>query len=230
MKKFLLVIFLSASFYVSFAQEITKLSPTKEQSFEAKYVAGLLGRYHYKKTAIDDELSKIMFESYIKTLDANKSYFLQDDIYYLSRFETRLDDHIIIGYLLSAYEIFNTFRDRFKERMEFIDREIDFQFDYSKDEYLVINSDSMDYAKNQEELDDRWRKMIKSQALDLKLDGKADTAITKLLKERYERLNEIISDYESRDVFQLYMNNFAESFDPHTSYFSPITSENFQIR
>lgn len=234
MKKYWIYSFMVLFSIQLFAQENatqpTKLSPTKEESMEARLVAGLLTQYHYEKIPIDDNLSSIMYHSYIETLDANKNYFLKEDIEYLSRFEDRLDDHIKLGYLLSAFEIFNNFRDRFLERMAFIENMKDFDFDFSKDEYIVIDSDSLDWASTEAELDDRWRKILKSQALDLKLDGTADTAIVKLLTNRYKRLNETINDYEGRDVFQLYMNNFAESFDPHTNYFSPITSENFQIR
>ena len=234
MKKFLIYSLVFLFGFNAFSQveteEVAKLSPTKEESMEARLVAGLLSQYHYEKTAIDDQLSKIIFDSYIKTLDANKQYFLKEDIEYLSRFEDRLDDHIKLGYLLSAYEIFNTFRERFVERIEFVAKELDFNFDYSADEYIVIDSDSLDWAANEEALNERWRKVIKSQALELKLDGEADTAIASELIERYERLTKTISEYEGRDVFQLYMNTFAESFDPHTNYFSPITSENFQIR
>ncbi|MBK6264401.1 carboxy terminal-processing peptidase [Marivirga sp. S37H4] len=214
----------------AFQAEEVKLSPTEEQSMEARLVAGLLSQYHYKNIAIDDELSSIIYDSYLETLDANKHYFLKEDIEDLERYRDRLDDHIKLGYLLPAYEIFNLFSQRFQERMNFIENELSYEFNFNVDESIVIDPDSIQWAESKAELNDRWRKLVKSQALDLKLADKADTAITRLIKERYERLDETISKYESRDVFQLYMNTFAESFDPHTSYFSPATSENFKIR
>lgn len=225
----ILIIFWSIS---GFAQtdELQKLSPTQDQSMEARLVAGLLTQYHYEKISIDDELSRIVFDEYVSSLDANKHYFLQEDIDGFQKYRERLDDHMKLGYLLPPYEIFNTFRTRFQERMDYIESELEYDFDFEKEEYLTVNRDSIDYVSSKEELNDRWRKLIKSQALDLKLDGKADTTIQRLIKERYDRLEQTISDYESRDVFQLYMNTFAESFDPHSSYFSPITSENFKIR
>ena len=225
----ILIIFWSIS---GFAQtdKLQKLSPTQDQSMEARLVAGLLTQYHYEKISIDDELSRIVFDEYVSSLDANKHYFLQEDIDGFQKYRERLDDHMKLGYLLPPYEIFNTFRTRFQERMDYIESELEYDFDFEKEEYLTVNRDSIDYVSSKEELNDRWRKLIKSQALDLKLDGKADTTIQRLIKERYDRLEQTISDYESRDVFQLYMNTFAESFDPHSSYFSPITSENFKIR
>lgn len=215
-----------------FAQsgELQRLSPTQDQSMEARLVAGLLTQYHYEKIGIDDELSKIVFDEYLTSLDANKHYFLQKDIESFQKYRERLDDHMKLGYLLPPYEIFNTFRQRFNERMNYIENELEYDFDYDTEEYLTVNRDSLDYASSTAELNDRWRKLIKSQALDYKLDEKADTTIQRLLKERYSRLEQTIGEYESRDVFQLYMNTFAESFDPHSSYFSPITSENFKIR
>lgn len=225
----ILIIFWSISGFAQ-TEKLQKLSPTQDQSMEARLVAGLLTQYHYEKIGIDDELSKIVFDEYLSSLDANKHYFLKEDIEGFQKYRERLDDHMKLGYLLPPYEIFNTFRKRFEERMNFIENELEYNFDYEKEEYLTVNRDSLDYVATTEELNDRWRKIVKSQALDLKLDEKADTTIQRLIKERYDRLEQTISEYESRDVFQLYMNTFAESFDPHSSYFSPITSENFKIR
>lgn len=212
------------------AEPFQKLSPTQDQSMEARLVAGLLTQYHYETIAVDDALSEIIFDEYISSLDVNKHYFLKKDIEEFQKYRHRLDDHIKLGYLLPPYEIFNKFRKRFQERIEYIENDLSYDFDYNQDEYLIIDSDSLDYVTTQAELNERWRKLIKSQALDYKLDGKADTAIQRLITERYERQNRAIGEYESRDVFQLYLNTFAESFDPHSSYFSPMTSENFKIR
>jgi len=232
MKKIFLVLTIGFLSFAAFSQneKIAKLSPTQDQSMEARLVAGLLTQYHYKKIPIDDELSKIIFDEYMSSLDANKHYFLEEDVKGFEKYRERLDDHIKLGYLLPPFEIFNVFRNRFNERIDFIENELSYDFDYDKEEYLTINPDSLEYATSDAELDDRWRRLIKSQALDYKLDNKADTTIKRLIKERYERLKQTIGDYEGRDVFQLYMNTFAESFDPHSSYFSPITSENFKIR
>ena len=232
MKKLFSIIFISLISFSGFSQKekLAKLSPTQDQSMEARLVAGLLTQYHYKKTPINDDLSIVIYDEYVSSLDANKHYFLKEDLEGFQKYRDRLDDHIKLGYLLPPYEIFNVFRERFNERMNFIENELSFNFDYTKDEFLTINPDSLDYAASKEELNDRWRKLIKSQALDFKIDDKADTTIERLIKERYDRLKQTIGEYESRDVFQLYMNTFAESFDPHSSYFSPITSENFKIR
>jgi carboxyl-terminal processing protease len=232
MKKLFSIIIISLISFSGFSQKekLAKLSPTQDQSMEARLVAGLLTQYHYKKTPINDDLSIVIYDEYVSSLDANKHYFLKEDLEGFQKYRDRLDDHIKLGYLLPPYEIFNVFRERFNERMNFIENELSFNFDYTKDEFLTINPDSLDYAASKEELNDRWRKLIKSQALDFKIDDKADTTIERLIKERYDRLKQTIGEYESRDVFQLYMNTFAESFDPHSSYFSPITSENFKIR
>lgn len=232
MKRILIIIFIFLFNYAGISQteKFSKLSPTQDQSMEARLVAGLLTQYHYEKIPINDELSTVIFDDYLSSLDVNKHYFLKEDIEGFQKYRERLDDHIKLGYLLPPYEIFNVFRERFKERIDFVENELSFDFDYNKEEYLTIDADSLDYVNSTDELNDRWRKLIKSQALDFKLDEKADTTIERLIKERYSRLKKTIGDYESRDVFQLYMNTFAESFDPHSSYFSPITSENFKIR
>lgn len=232
MRKTFLIIFIFLFSFAGIAQKekFAKLSPTQDQSMEARLVAGLLTQYHYEKIPIDDKLSTIIYDDYLSSLDVNKHYFLKEDIEGFRKYRERLDDHIKLGYLLPPYEIFNVFRERFMERMDYVENELSYDFDYDKEEFLIVNADSVDYPSSTEELNDRWRKLIKSQALDYKLDDKADTTIERLIKERHARLKQTIGDYESRDVFQLYMNTFAEGFDPHSSYFSPVTSENFKIR
>src|SRR5690606_6435482 len=101
------------------------------------------------------------------------------------------------------------------------------EFDFTKDEYYDTDREEASWATSKEELDEEWRKIIKSQALSLKLTDKDWPAIQDNLTKRYERLYNYINQNKSMDVFQVYMNAFTESYDPHTSYFSPRTAENF---
>jgi carboxyl-terminal processing protease len=70
---------------------------------------------------------------------------------------------------------------------------------------------------------------VKNDYLRLRLAGKDDEAILKMLDERYENLDRRISQLKSEDIFQLFMNAFAQAIEPHTSYMSPRSSENFEI-
>jgi len=85
------------------------------------------------------------------------------------------------------------------------------------------------WAKSEAELDEFWRQRVKNDYLRLRLTDKEDEAIVETLDDRYENLNRRISELNSDDVFQFFMNAFAQSIEPHTAYMSPRSSENFEI-
>ena len=87
----------------------------------------------------------------------------------------------------------------------------------------------MPWAPDAAELDDRWRKRLKNQALSLILADKAVDEIPETLTQRYENQLNRLDQYNAQDVFQIYANTLAEQYDPHTNYFSPRRAENFDI-
>lgn len=205
------------------------LYPTKLQSKVNRIVTTLLSRYHYKKVNLNDSLSSIIFDDYIKTLDYNRMYFLQSDIDRFEKYRYSLDDYLKEGILYAPFEIFDTFKNRLTERMHYVVDRLKTEFDYSKDESFIPDRKKAKWAKNTEELNNIWRKRLKNDALNKKLAKEDWEKTSKNLTKRYQRFHKVILQYNPEDVFQIYMNAFASSIDPHTSYFSPITSENFDI-
>ena len=209
--------------------DTTLILPKKELEKEAQVVASVLGKAHYRKTKLNDSLSSVVLDNYLGMLDRSKVYFLKEDIDRFEKYRNKFDDYLLSGDLTAAYDIYNTFKKRFNERMTAVDSLIMIDFDFTKDEYYETERKNAPWAKNKAELDEEWRKIIKSQALSVKLADKNKEEIQENLQKRYERLEKAINQNKSIDVFQVYMNSFTESFDPHTSYFSPRTAENFKI-
>ncbi|MEL7004180.1 MAG: carboxy terminal-processing peptidase [Bacteroidota bacterium] len=207
----------------------TRLEPKPHYTEEVKLVTQILGTYHFKKIGLNDSLSSVILDEYIKTLDNNKSYFLQSDIDEFEKYRYQIDDFSRDGMLEHAYVIYDVFRERFEERMAYVeDTLLHTAFDYSKDEYYNTDRSESSWSSSRADLNDLWRKLIKSQNLSLKLNGKEEKDIKETIKKRYERFAKAISQYTSEDVFELYLNTVAEAFDPHTNYFSPRTSDRFQ--
>jgi carboxyl-terminal processing protease len=102
-------------------------------------------------------------------------------------------------------------------------------FDYELDEYMVIDYSTMPWAPDAQELDERWRKRLKNQALSLILADKPIEDIPETLERRYQNQLNRLDQYNAQDVFQIYANTLAEQYDPHTNYFSPRRAENFDI-
>lgn len=209
--------------------DTTRLRATPEMEKESQVITEVLSRAHYRKTDLNDSLSSVILDNYMSSMDPSRVYFLKDDIEKIEQYREKLDDYLKEGDLRAAYEIYSTFRARFNERKEAIDSLVMLEFDFSKDEYYETNRDDASWAETQQELDEEWRKIIKSQALSLKLTDKDWPEIQDNLKKRYDRLHQYINQFNSMDVFQQYMNAFTEAYDPHTSYFSPRTAENFKI-
>ncbi len=203
--------------------------PENDHPKISQVVSRIFSRYHYNKTEMNDSLSSKIFDKYIQMLDNNKLYFLQSDINGFEKFRYELDEDIYSGNLEPGYEIFNTYKKRFQQRIEHVFDLLNKGFDFSKDEYYQPEREDEPWAISSDQLDEQWRKRIKNEWLNLKLEGKEPDKIKELLTNRYKNFHKAILQYNSEDVFQLYLNSYAEIIDPHTSYFSPHTSDNFKI-
>jgi len=209
--------------------DTTTLKPNAIYGKEARVIAYLLDNNHYRKISLNDSLSSVILDKYIAELDHNKTYFLANDLAKFEKYRYKIDDLTRAENVNVAFEVYSVFRRRFLERMSYVDQHLIKQvFDYSVDEYYETDRDKEVWCKNDAELNDVWRKTVKSQALSLKLAGKPQPEIEKMLKERYDRLTKSIVQFNSEDVFSIYMNTITEAYDPHTNYFSPKAADLFK--
>lgn len=208
---------------------LTVLKPENQYQMEEQLITSILTRYHFKEFQINDSLSGLIFNRYFDVLDHGKNYFLSSDIESFNPEKYQLDDKLFKGDVQFYYDVFNVYLKRLNERMDYIDQLLNTEFDYSIDENYNYDRDKSDWAKNQTELNELWRKRLKNDALTYKLNGKDWEFIQKTLKKRYKNFSQFLNQYNSEDVFQLAMNSFTESIDPHTNYLSPVTSDNFKI-
>lgn len=205
------------------------LTPEEKYKNETVLINQILNRYHYRKTPVNDSLSSVIFDNFITSMDYNKSYFIKDDIESFEKYRYQMDDAIKNGNLAVPFEIFNQFQSRFSERLEYVDSVLEQGFDYTKNESFMFDREDESWTDSEEELDELWRKILKNQALSLKLSGKDDEGTKEVLEKRYKRYRTVLSQYKPEDVYQLFMNSYTETYDPHTNYFNPITAENFNI-
>ena len=143
------------------------------------------------------------------------------------KYRYQIDDALINGDLTAAYDMYNVFRKRYQERAEFIKQEIKKPFAFTADETFNTDREKAAWPNTVEEQNDLWRKILKNQALELKLGNRKDSVVTATMNQRYANLDKAINRIKSADVFQLYMNSFAEALDPHTNYLSPTNADRF---
>ena len=209
-------------------KDTTTLKPKAVYGKEAFIVYNILDKTHYRKIKLNDSLSSKILDSYIGDLDNNKSYFLASDIQSFEKYRNIIDDLTAKEDVTPAYTIYTLFSKRAKERMNYVLNDlINRDYDYSTDEYYETEREKEPWATTSEQLNEVWRKIIKSQALSLKLANKSKDEIKTTLKTRYERLAKTLNQFNSEDVFGLYMNSITEAYDPHTNYFSPRASDAF---
>jgi carboxyl-terminal processing protease len=208
------------------------LAPTGAQSDTLKEIIDVIEDRHYASRRYDDGLSAQHFTAYLDALDPQRMFFAADDIAVFSQWQLTLDNAGRAGDLAPAFTIFNNFHDELKDRLTEILQTLPQMlegFDYEVEEYLEIDRSAMPWAKDDAELDERWRKRLKNQALSLLLAEKAPTEIPETLERRYQNQLKRLAQYNAQDVFQIYANTLAEQYDPHTNYFSPRRAENFDI-
>lgn len=204
----------------------------KPEPFEREAVQisqRFLNYYHYSPQKLNDSFSSDILDAYVESLDPNKSFFMQSDLASMEAYRDQLDDAISTAELTPPFAIFNLFVQRVKERIKSANKALNKPMDFSIDETYVYDRSESDWAKNESELDEIWRKRVKNDYLNLKLTDKAEEDIKPLLEKRYNNLHKRIADLDSARVFQLFMNAWAGSIEPHTGYMSVRASENFNI-
>jgi len=205
------------------------LAPKDYYPEETEIVNSLVSRYHYRKFKLNDSLSAEIFDRYIESLDHNRSYFLASDINDFEKYKNQLDDFLMNGELNAAYNIFKVYRDRANDRFDYIEKIIKEPLDFTLNEYYEVDRKNAQWPDTEEEANEIWRKRVKNDALNLKLAGKNPDSTVITLSRRYENYRKAINQYDNEDVYQLFMNSYTQSIDPHTNYFSPLASENFKI-
>ncbi len=208
------------------------LKPSRAQAITSNRVLSGVSQLHMRKHDIDNELSSDLFDRYIDSLDHGKAFFLASDLSYLEKYRYQLDDALEDSNLEPAFEIFNLYQERITARLKYtlklLDKGID-NFNFDADETLERDADKAHWAKDIAEVNDLSRRRLKESILTMRLMGKEDKEILDTLKKRYENQLNRVAQANSEDAFELYMNAFTQIYDPHTQYFSPKVSENFNI-
>jgi carboxyl-terminal processing protease len=232
---FLLVISVvtaTVAFSNSEQKELLSIEPEAKQSKLFREIVTELASTHYATLEIDNALSEDYLNNYIDRLDSSKRFFMASDIEEFQQWQHKLDDLAKRGDISAGFYIYNRLRDRATKRLQdSIDllKSKPFKFDFKLDESIVIDADQRQWFSNSEQADDFWRKAMKDSIIRLILSGKDRQEARELLIKRYKALYNQYAQRNSKDVFQQYVNAFASLYDPHSSYFTPRSSENFQI-
>ncbi|MEO8063142.1 MAG: carboxy terminal-processing peptidase [Pseudomonadota bacterium] len=204
--------------------------PSERHRSVARRVGSMLEGMHYSGSKLDDRLSAIVYTRYLQGIDGQHSSLLASDVADFEQYKLRFDDMIRSGDVDPAFAIFARFQQRNRERIKFAISQLDKEPDWTLNESFEFDREKAPFAATSAELDEFWRKRVKNDALSLLLTGKTWDESAKLLKKRYETTLKRIDQVSADDVFESLMNSYARAYDPHSSYFSPRSSEEYRIQ
>ena len=232
--------------------DLRALEPTKEMETIARLASTIISKRHYAQRPIDDKLSGELFEEYFKILDPNKMFLTKKDIDKFSDRKAKLDEQLLAGNILFAFDVYNLFVERLDTYEVFCKATIDKGFDFSVNEDFEFNRTKAEWFPNEDALKDFWRKKVKNDVLSLMLIEKAtkedpervakkpsdknahpswssDVPPEERVKKRISQFVQTYKQFEPIDVLELYMLSLAHIYDPHSAYLNPRSEEDFNI-
>lgn len=209
------------------AREFGNTRPADRQV--SRRIAKIMEDDHLSARPLDDTISERAFNQYIKNLDPMKLYFLQSDIEEFSTWREDFDDQLKEGKFEIAFGIYKRFLKRIDERVDMAMKWIDAEHDFTIDEEMVTDRDEMRFAASEEEANERWRRQIKYNLLVERANKESKIDPKEKLRKRYASFARRMKQTDNDDVVEAYVSAITTSFDPHTSYLSKGTFENFLI-
>ena len=206
-------------------------TPSRIHGIIAQTVAYFLQHVHISRKPLDDQTSEQFFRDYLKELDPGKMYFTKADVREFEAHAKTLDDEIKQGDVKFGFDVFNRFLKRVSERVELVQQLLDKGFDFTVDEYLVTDPDRLDYPSDEAEVRERWRKRLKYEVLREMIArdvGDYEKAVAKV-RRRYESYLKMMDQTKPAEVLEMYLTALAGVYDPHTSYLSADSFEEFNI-
>jgi carboxyl-terminal processing protease len=206
------------------------LAPTEQEDYVARRVADIVAREHYRRAPLDDHLSSLVLDRYLDAIDGGRSYFYASDIAEFEKYRYQLDDAIKAGDMDPAFVIFRRYQQRNRERMAYAVDLLAKKPDFDIDESFNFDREKEPWPANAAEMNELWRKRVKNDALSLVIAGKQWPEVVDTLKKRYEHVAKRMDQSKPEDVFEAFMNAYVLSLDPHSNYFSPRNSEEYNIQ
>ena len=233
----IIITILSLSIF-GFTLKKNKLSDPDKEKVLLEIVKYVVEKGHYNSIDLDDNFSVKIFDDFISKLDPQKRFFTVNDIRQLNRYKYKIDDQIKNYQLEFFEETYKTYNQRVSDAKLFVDKVFETDFDFSEDEFIDLNNDSISFSFGKNQLFERWRKQIKYSVLDIvtqrynsdsldfnEIKINAISTVKKNTNDFFDYANELDRD----DWFSVFVNSFVSQFDPHTFYFKPDDKEKFDV-
>lgn len=220
-----------ASSVPTFAATDRKFSSSPTLSTEARTLMNLLEQAHYNRDNVRHTDFAQVIPSYMGDLDGQRLFFLESD----KRKFTEEFGKIIywnlgtLGNLDDAYNIFQVYEDRTTARINWIFDELTKEIDLTANETYRADRSKADWPATAADADTLWRQRLKFELISELLNKKTLDEAKQTVRKRYERMLKNIAEIEGSDLAELFLSNVARIYDPHSTYLSAETFEDFGI-
>ncbi len=211
---------------------LPKLSSSPDFSRASILTSRILSTFEYNKQPLDEAMAGRIFDAYFDVLDSQRMFLLLSDIESFHPYRLDTAKMIEHGELEMAFDIYTLYRERVQEYYQYVFSLLDseHEFDFTEDEVFSLDRKKMPWLRTKAELQELWHQRVKNDFLRLKLVGQSDEQIIERLRKRYTNSQKLILQANSEDVAEMFLNAYADSTDPHTSFFSPTSAKNFNVQ
>jgi carboxyl-terminal processing protease len=205
-------------------------APSAEDRRITLAVTKIMKDGHLTRHELNDEIAERLVTNFLKSFDPFKRFFYQADVDKFRAGQNELDDQIKQGKVDFAFQVFGVFLQRLDERAKWIEQYLAEPVDFALDEELIREPDAAQYAKNETEARDLWRRTIKYDLLVLKAREKLEgVPAREKLGRRYRGVVKQMHQMKQHELLERYLTAMTTAYDPHSTYMSPATKENFEI-
>ncbi|CRK85783.1 Tail-specific protease [Candidatus Providencia siddallii] len=237
-KNFIIILFSCIIIFSNFFVEIKAYQPIDiiqlpilkqddHHRIVSQRIISRLIKSHYHQFDLNDKFSEKIFNRYIKMLDFGHNVLLKTDIDEYIKHKLNICELLKKGDLNMFYDLYNIAQKRRFEQFKYASKRLEIPINFNTHDFIEIDRFKSSWPKNKNEINELWDKKVKFDWLNLKLIGKSDIEIKEKLYKRYYFALKYLTQSKSEDVFQLIINSFTREIDPHTSYLSPNSTEQF---
>lgn len=208
-------------------EQMPVLSPEERHETSCSRIYNYFTRAHYKIVDVNDDFAKNVIGRLMNYLDMNHSLYTQSEVDSIYAHTKSILNGINKCELDYPYSLYNENIKKRYQKYKFMIDNVSENLDLNTNETIALDRTKAPFAKTEDDLKSLWKAELKNEFETQLLNGKTKAQAVERIKNRYIVAMRRISQYSSEDVFSAFENSFAAEIDPHTNYFGPIESENF---
>lgn len=208
-------------------EQMPVLSPEERHETSCSRIYSYFTRAHYKIVDVNDDFAKNVIDRLMNYLDMNHSLYTQSEVDSIYAHTKSILNGINKCELDYPYSLYNENIKKRYQKYKFMIDNVSENLDLNTNETIALDRTKAPFAKTEDDLKSLWKAELKNEFETQLLNGKTKAQAVERIKNRYIVAMRRISQYSSEDVFSAFENSFAAAIDPHTNYFGPVESENF---